>query len=137
MQTFAYTGVFRHRKLYDELRAAVAGELSLSAAQVFPGESVATVSVGVADNVQESTVAAVVAAHDPTTPGPAEATEIQHASNEATLRTRVLDAINTLEQAHANWPTLSAAQKDAALRLNVRVTAALARIQFRQLDSAP
>lgn len=55
---------------------------------------------------------------------------------EGKLRTTASDAIATLAQAHANWASLTAAQKDAALRLNVRVTVALARLTVGRLDSA-
>lgn len=55
-------------------------------------------------------------------------------ANESTLRDRVAAALATLTAAQENWATLTAAQKDGALRLTVRVTAALARLQLRQLD---
>lgn len=54
--------------------------------------------------------------------------------NDATLRDRVDQALTQLATAHTNWGTLTAAQKDAALKLNVRVTLALARLQLRKLD---
>lgn len=53
-----------------------------------------------------------------------------------TLRTRAVEAIETLENAWAGWANLTAAQKDAALKLNVRVTIALARLVLRRLDKA-
>lgn len=57
-------------------------------------------------------------------------------TNEATLRDRADTAIANLESAIAGWSTLTAAQKDAALKLGLRVTAALARLILRRLDSA-
>lgn len=54
--------------------------------------------------------------------------------NDQLLRDRVDQALENLGAAHANWATLTAPQKDAALRLNVRVTLALARLQLRKLD---
>lgn len=57
-------------------------------------------------------------------------------ANEVTLRDRAEQAITTLENAHAGWASLTAAQKDGALRLTVRVVVALARLVLRRLDSA-
>lgn len=59
----------------------------------------------------------------------------QEAVNEASLHTKVKAAIADLEAAAQAWPSLTNAQKDAALRLNVRVTARLARLAVRQLDA--
>lgn len=56
-------------------------------------------------------------------------------TNAATLRDRIQQAITTLTNAHTNWGTLTAAQKDSALKLNVRVTVALARLHLRKLDA--
>lgn len=54
--------------------------------------------------------------------------------NATTLRDRAEQALENLEGAWAGWANLTAAQKDAALKLNVRVTVALARLVLRKLD---
>lgn len=56
--------------------------------------------------------------------------------NASKLEDKARQAIANLESADANWATLTAAQKDQALRLCVRVVAKLARLVVRQLDSA-
>lgn len=72
------------------------------------------------------------------TPPPPTPTDAQRqAANAATLDDRISQAIQTLEQAAAGWATLTAAQKDAALKLAVAAVARLARLQVRQLDEAP
>lgn len=57
------------------------------------------------------------------------------AANEAALRDRADVALVNLQAAWDGWAGLTAAQKDAALKLNVRVTIALARLLLRRLDS--
>lgn len=52
-----------------------------------------------------------------------------------TLRARLDDAIGRLEAAHADWETLSVSEKDAAVRLNIRTSAALARLTRHKLDA--
>lgn len=56
--------------------------------------------------------------------------------NDAALRDRADKAIATLEQAVTGWAGLTAAQKDATAKLNVRVVIAIARLVLRKLDSA-
>lgn len=56
------------------------------------------------------------------------------ATNAATLRDRAETAIAKLETAYDGWADLTAAGKDAALKLNVRATIALARLVLRKLD---
>lgn len=56
--------------------------------------------------------------------------------NADTLSDMINQAVTNLEQAWANWDTLTPAQKDQAVRLNLRVTAGLARLQLRKLDTA-
>lgn len=63
-----------------------------------------------------------------------QAEDDAEASAVSTLRDRISGAIDTLEQAWANWATLTDAQKDAAQKLNVRVTVALGRLAVRRLD---
>jgi hypothetical protein len=55
--------------------------------------------------------------------------------NADTLAVRIDQAVANLELAYDNWATLTQNQKDQALRLSVRVAAALARLQLRKLDS--
>lgn len=98
------------------------------------------IRIAVREEVDPNAVAAAVAAHDAAALDKAAADELaQHEAEldvETTLRTRAADAIATLEQAHAGWGALTAAQKDAALKLTVRVTISLARLALRRLDSA-
>jgi hypothetical protein len=54
---------------------------------------------------------------------------------EATLRDRADAAIGNLQAAYDGWSGLTAAQKDAALKLTVRATIALIRLQLRKLDA--
>lgn len=140
MKRLVYTKPNRPLKLHDELVAAVPG-LRL------PGEDPSvpfmgfnsdgqTVTLTVADEIDEPAVAAVVAAHDPTTPGPSEVLRQQTEANEQTLRERADQAVGTLQNAWDNWGSLTNAQKDAALKLTVRVVIALARLTLRKLDSA-
>lgn len=56
--------------------------------------------------------------------------------NERALRDRADTALQNLEAAWAGWAGLTAAQKDAALKLTVRVTISIARLVLRRLDSA-
>jgi hypothetical protein len=58
------------------------------------------------------------------------------ADNASTMRSAAIQAIQTLENADANWAGLSAAQKDAAQRLALRVTAKLVRLQFGRLEAS-
>lgn len=48
---------------------------------------------------------------------------------------RLAALLSTLETADTNWPTLTAAQKDAALRQTVRATAGLARLLLKRLGA--
>jgi hypothetical protein len=56
--------------------------------------------------------------------------------NASAMRSAAIQAIQTLENADANWAGLSAAQKDAAQRLALRVTAKLVRLQFGRLEAS-
>lgn len=56
-------------------------------------------------------------------------------ANETSLRTKVLNAIGSLETADANWNTLTNAEKDAAVRLAVRGVAKLGRIVLNRTES--
>lgn len=49
-------------------------------------------------------------------------------------RTKLSQSVVTLENAHANWAGLTAAQKDAATRLSVLVSAKLARFVLNRFD---
>lgn len=78
------------------------------------------------DETRRADAQAVISAHSP---APTEA-ELRPAR----LREKASQAIVTLENAHANWATLTAAQKDAAIRLSVLVTAKLARLALTKFD---
>lgn len=52
------------------------------------------------------------------------------------LETKALQAIDILESADNGWATLTAAQKDAATRLAVRVAAKLARLSVGRLEAS-
>lgn len=70
-------------------------------------------------------------------PTPEEVAFENAIANEQSLRDKVGQAIGNLETAATNWGTLTAAQKDAAAKLTVQVTARLARLALRHLDAAP
>lgn len=70
-----------------------------------------------------------------TLPDPPTAAELTAEKNETTLRDRADQSIATLEQAWTGWGALTAAQKDAALKLTVRVVITLARLTLRKLDT--
>ncbi len=55
-------------------------------------------------------------------------------ANELALRDRAATAIENLEAAWAGWSGLTVAQKDAAAKLSLRVTIALARLTLRRFD---
>lgn len=83
--------------------------------------------------IGESELAAVVRSHADRVAA-AAALEAE-AANEDTLRSRIDSSLGTLANAWQAWPTLSPAQKDGAMRLTVRVTLALARLEQRRLES--
>lgn len=56
--------------------------------------------------------------------------------NAATMTDRTATAIAGLEDAAASWGTLTNAQKDAAMKLTVQVSARLARLVLHRLDAA-
>jgi hypothetical protein len=113
-------------QLHDELNAAGVPPDRCE------GDS-ATVTLTYPDGVSEPAVAAVVNAHVPRAAAARQAAE----ANQAALTQKTANAIATIENAADNWPTLTAAQKDSATRLAVRVTARLARIATHTLDIAP
>lgn len=57
------------------------------------------------------------------------------ADNEYTLQSRTVQALNQLEQAADNWSDLTAAEKDAAVRLAMRAVCRLARLVLRRFDA--
>lgn len=77
---------------------------------------------------QRAQAEAIVAAFDWNATSPSEV-------NEASLRTKIRNAISTLETADNNWGSLTAGQKDAAIRLSVRVAAKLGRLALTQFDT--
>jgi hypothetical protein len=100
-----------------------------------------TLTLTVPDGADEQQIAAIIDAHDLVFKAANRKTvtwtELAAAdANETTLRSRADAALANLETAYENWPTLTQAQKDAALRLTVRVSAALVRLQLRKLDNA-
>lgn len=56
-------------------------------------------------------------------------------TNETALRDRADQAVGTLENAVAGWANLTAAQKDGAIKLAIRVVIALARLRLAKFDS--
>lgn len=110
--------------LHDELLAAGVAPLRVEGTDT-------DVAVEVDAVTNASVVSAVVAAHNAATAGAARDARV---ANEQTLRDRVEGALVSLNAAWTNWATLTAAQKDGALRLNVRVTVALSRLQLRRLE---
>lgn len=72
-----------------------------------------------------------------TTDGAAAAAVQQTAqTNGDTIRGQASAAVDTLETAVAGWAALTAAQKDATLKLAVRVVTKLARLALNKLDSS-
>ncbi len=63
--------------------------------------------------------------HKPGSPG----------DNEAKIREKVAAVLAQLEQADANWATLTVAQRTAAMQLAVRVSAKLARLALNRLEA--
>jgi hypothetical protein len=53
-----------------------------------------------------------------------------------TMLDKLDNARDTLESACTNWDTLTAAQKDAALKLTIRVVCGLSRLAIHRYDSA-
>ena len=93
----------RLEKLHDEL---VAAGLVVDTCRNAPGS--VRVAIVVADGTAPSAVAAVVQAHDPTTPSVRE----QQAQVD---RTNAAAALAALRSAVASWGSLSAGQKDTVL----------------------
>lgn len=129
----------KHRlgKIHDELLAAIpalrpAGGQDALLLVSGDGE---TLKLVVPDSADRAAIDAVVAAHDPTTPSAWEQAVATADANDATLRDRLGTALANLETANTNWATLTAAQKDAALRLGIRVDAALIRLALRRLEA--
>lgn len=60
--------------------------------------------------------------------------EAAELGNAGTLRDRAAAALENMEAAWNGWAGLTAAQKDAAAKLNLRVTIALVRLVLRRLD---
>lgn len=82
------------------------------------------------DESDRSDIQAIIDAHDGSPP-----TNIQvEQTAESNARTRAKDAIQTLENAHANWGSLTNAQKDAALKLVVIAVAKVGRLILRKFD---
>jgi tRNA threonylcarbamoyladenosine modification (KEOPS) complex Pcc1 subunit len=65
-----------------------------------------------------------------------EAVELAERANRVTLEARARDAIDTLQGAYDGWAGLTAVQKDAIAKLQVRATIAILRLLLRRLDKA-
>lgn len=57
-------------------------------------------------------------------------------ANQELIVGKITAALDQLELADANWATLTAAQKDAAQRFAVRVSAKLSRLVLGRLDAS-
>jgi ABC-type transporter Mla subunit MlaD len=57
-------------------------------------------------------------------------------ANRQAMLAKLDSARDNLEAAFQDWPTLTAAQKDAALRATIRVVALLSRLQTFELVAA-
>lgn len=75
------------------------------------------------------TMAAIAAKSDAVAPDPAVL------ANAVTLQDRAAQAIANLQASYDGWSGLTAAQKDAAQKLTIRVVIALARLVLRRLDA--
>ena len=146
MKTLTYSKPHDLGGLQDELIAQVPslrpvdGPRGKEAVFSLSGGVTNAITLDVPSASNTAAIDAVVAAHDPAPYAASRQAAAQAAqtatANEGTLRGRVDQAVANLEDAWTNWATLSAAQKDPALRLSVRVAAGLARLQLRKLDSA-
>ena len=136
-----YTTPHRLNKIHDELLAAIPS-LRPDLESGYPGAGVTgdgtTLVLEVPDDTDEQAVAAVVAAHDATTPGIGE-TEI---ANEQTLDERLEQQLPVLRTAitaiTANPPTLFAGlsnQERVFLRRLARNQADLIKLRLRDLES--
>lgn len=80
------------------------------------------------DERSRDAIQAVIDAHDGSPPSGV----VAERQEEQTARERATTAIQTLEDAHANWGSLTSVQKDAALKLVVVVVAKLGRLVLRR-----
>lgn len=83
------------------------------------------------DESDRADLQAIIDAHDGSPPADIQAEQTE----EDNARTRASDAIQTLENAHANWGSLTNAQKDSALKLVVIVVAKIGRLILRKFDA--
>jgi hypothetical protein len=142
-----YPGTFRLGKLHDDLVAAIPALAPTGTG--IDSQAVFTLAgtddgiiLEVPDGIVESEVDAVVSAHDPTTPGPAEQAQLTAAANERTIDQRLADQLPVLKSAidaiTASPPTLFAGlnnQERVFLRRMARNQADLIRLVLRELET--
>ena len=103
-KTLSYQGDYLLGKLQEELVAGVPGlapakgELGPEAVFALWGDE-QSVTLVVPEEVAEPEVAAVVNAHDPTTPSPAEAEQAEEDANELSIKERLEQQIPVLQAA--------------------------------------
>ena len=144
MQTLTYTTPHRLAKLNDELVAAFPSWQATpdGAALYMLSSDGATVRIDAPDDADEPAVAAVVAAHDPSTPGPGEELLAAVIANERTIDQRLATQLPVLRDAitaiTASPPTLFAGlnnQERVFLRRLARNQADLIRLVLRLLEA--
>lgn len=75
----------------------------------------------------------------PSPPTPEQTAAITERTNETSLRAKLTQGLDVLEQATTGgaWGALTAPQKDTVLRLTVMAVVRLMRLALRKLDAAP
>lgn len=141
-KTLVYQRANRLGKLAGELMAGVpalrpvlntVGELVSVAS--FSGDGV-SVTIYCPDNTPEPTVAAIVAAHDPTTPSATEARDALRATNAAAWRADLRDsrARAALLAGRVTANTATAAETRELLALQARLLDRLGKVALDDLD---
>jgi hypothetical protein len=120
MQRYPAPPQLHGRRLAVEIKAAIG-----QSADVIHYAGDNEVGVATANDHDRAVVGSIVANH-------AGAVEADLRPGRALQK--IEGAIGTLEQADANWASLTAAQKDAAARLVVRATAKLGRFLLGRFD---
>ena len=151
MKTLIYSRRHRLGKLHDELVAAIPslapipdGEFS-RAVMTLGGDGRlggTTIEIVVPDDTDEQAVAAVVAAHDGTTPGPAEQEQITSDKNKRTIEESLTDRMallrTSLDAITSNPPTLLTGLSPAERRIIrdlLRQSMELTRLTRQMFDS--
>jgi len=129
MKRLSYRQPVHLSKLHDELLAAIpalAGEREPGQPRLRVAGDATSAQLDVDDQADEATIAAIVAAHDPTPP-PDKA-----ALQRDAIRPRISELEQLADKLAAG--TATAAERTRALELACRICARLARLELNQLD---